>query len=124
MKKETIIPILLIVLVLGLGVSWSFGWIKIPILESGKVDENEQLIESNQLKIDSLRTVINNLQTNQKVYDSTFVRLKDSISVISTQLTVNQSKIKDLRKKYNEKVDNVSGYSSDQLEEFLSGRYK
>lgn len=124
MKKETIIPILLIVLVLVLGVSWSFGWIKIPILESGKVDENEQIIESNQLKIDSLRTVINNLQTNQKIYDSTIVRLKDSISVISTQLTVNQSKIKDLRKKYNEKVDNVSSYSSDQLKEFLSGRYK
>ena len=116
-----LVPIIIVVFLI---VSWQLNFITIPGIGGDKVSHQDSIITANTAEIDSLREVIGTLESNQKVYDSTITRLNDSILVISSQLTVNQSKIKDLRKKYNEKVDNVSSYSSDQLEEFLSGRYK
>lgn len=116
--------IILLVLVVALVAAWTFDIIKIPSLQGGKISTQDSVITSNNLKLDSLRNVIKGLESNQARYDSSIARLQDSLVVLNSQIAVNENKIKDIRKKYNEKVNGVSNYSSNQLEEFLSGRYK
>jgi len=116
--------IVLALVVVALVAAWSFGFINIPAFQGGKISTQDSIITSNNLKLDSLRNVIKDLESNQAIYDSSISRLQDSVAVLNTQLVINEGKIKDIRKKYNEKVNGVSNYSSNQLEEFLSGRYK
>jgi len=84
----------------------------------------DSIIEQNELKIDSLRNVISNLELNQFKYDSTILFLNDSLIILNDKVVLNENKIKDLRKKYNEKIKNISNFSSAELEEFLTNRYK
>lgn len=122
--KITTPYIILSLVVVALVAAWSFGFINIPVINGGKISTQDSIINSNNLKLDSLRNVIKDLESNQAVYDSSIARLQDSLLVLNSKLVVNEGKIKDIRKKYNEKVNGVSDYSSNQLEEFLSGRYK
>lgn len=122
--KITTPYIILSLVVVALVAAWSFGFINIPVINGGKISTQDSIINSNNVKLDSLRNVIKDLESNQAVYDSSIARLQDSLLVLNSKLVVNEGKIKDIRKKYNEKVNGVSDYSSNQLEEFLSGRYK
>lgn len=122
--KITTPYIILMVFIVALVAAWSFGFINIPVINGGKISTQDSIINSNNLKLDSLRNVIKDLESNQAIYDSSIARLQDSLVVLNSKLVVNEGKIKDIRKKYNEKVNGVSDYSSNQLEEFLSGRYK
>ena len=120
LNKSNIIWV--VVILVGAVILWNMGILNFP--NNGKISEQDTIIEQNTAKIDSLRGVITGLEANQLKYDATIASLKDSLVVLNTQIDNNESKIKDLKKKYNEKVNSISSYSSNQLEDFLTDRYK
>ena len=120
LNKSNIIWV--VVILVGAVILWNMGILNFP--NNGKISEQDTIIEQNTAKIDSLRGVITGLEANQLKYDATIANLKDSLVVLNTQIDNNESKIKDLKKKYNEKVNSISSYSSNQLEDFLTDRYK
>jgi len=126
MNKEDILNktnlIWAVIILAGVVILWNMGILSFP--NNGKISEQDAVIEQNTAKIDSLRGVINGLEANQLKYDATIASLKDSLVALNTQIDNNESKIKDLKKKYNEKVNSISSYSSNQLEDFLTDRYK
>ena len=111
----------LIVIIAGVVILWNMGILNFSFNKTSKQDN---IIKENTAKIDSLRGVISDLQVNQAKYDSAVTDLKSSLVSIETEINDNETKIKDLKKKYNEKINSISGYSTQQLEEFLSNRYK
>ena len=126
MTKEDILNktnlIWVVIILAGAVILWNMGILSFP--DNEKISEQDAVIEQNTAKIDSLRGVITGLEANQLKYDATIASLKDSLVTLNTQIDNNESKIKDLKKKYNEKVNNISSYSSNQLEDFLTDRYK
>ena len=126
MTKEDILNktnlIWAVIILAGVVILWNMGILSFP--NNGKINEQDAVIEQNTAKIDSLRGVITGLEANQLKYDATIASLKDSLVALNTQIDNNESKIKDLKKKYNEKVNSISSYSSNQLEDFLTDRYK
>ena len=126
MNKEDILNktnlIWVAVILAGVVMLWNMGILSFP--DNGKISEQDAVIEQNTAKIDSLRGVITGLEANQLKYDATIASLKDSLVVLNTQIDNNETKIKDLKKKYNEKVNSISSYSSNQLEDFLTDRFK
>lgn len=126
MNKEDILNktnlIWVVVVLAGVVILWNMGILSFP--NNGKISDQDVIIDKNTAKIDSLRGVITGLEANQLKYDATIASLKDSLVVLNTQIDNNETKIKDLKKKYNEKVNSISSYSSNQLEDFLTDRYK
>jgi len=126
MTKEDILNktnlIWAVIILAGAVILWNMGILSFPNNE--KISEQDAVIEQNTAKIDSLRGIITGLEANQLKYDATIASLKDSLVALNTQIDNNESKIKDLKKKYNEKVNSISSYSSNQLEDFLTDRYK
>lgn len=126
MNKEDILNktnlIWVVIVLAGVVILWNMGILSFP--NNGKISEQDAVIEQNTAKIDSLRGVITGLEANQLKYDATIASLKDSLVVLNTQIDNNETKIKDLKKKYNEKVNSISSYSSNQLEDFLTDRFK
>jgi len=126
MNKEDILNktnlIWVAVILAGVVMLWNMGILSFP--DNGKISDQDAVIEQNTAKIDSLRGVITGLEANQLKYDATIASLKDSLVVLNTQIDNNETKIKDLKKKYNEKVNSISSYSSNQLEDFLTDRFK
>jgi len=126
MTKEDILNktnlIWAVIILAGAVILWNMGILSFP--DNEKISEQDAVIEQNTAKIDSLRGVITGLEANQLKYDATIASLKDSLVALNTQIDNNESKIKDLKKKYNEKVNSISSYSSNQLEDFLTDRYK
>ena len=126
MNKEDILNktnlIWVVVVLAGVAILWNMGILSFP--NNGKISDQDAIIDQNTAKIDSLRGVITGLEANQLKYDATIASLKDSLVVLNTQIDNNETKIKDLKKKYNEKVNSISSYSSNQLEDFLTDRYK
>lgn len=110
-----------LVIFIGLLILFNIGILNIPGSKTSIQDDN---IKQNTAIIDSLKQVITKLESNQIKYDSLIIDLKDSLLVLDSQLNKNELKIKELRKKYNEKINNISDYSSEQLREFLTNRYK
>jgi len=113
-NKKFIVGIILIIIT----------FISYLIYVTNSKKSQDSIIEQNELKIDSLRKVISNLELNQFKYDSTILFLNDSLIILNNKVVLNENKIKDLRKKYNEKIKNISNFSSAELEEFLTNRYK
>lgn len=126
MNKEDILNktnlIWVAVILVSVVMLWNMGILSFP--DNGKISDQDVIIEQNTAKIDSLRGVITGLEANQLKYDATIASLKDSLVVLNTQIDNNETKIKDLKKKYNEKVNSISSYSSNQLEDFLTDRFK
>lgn len=110
-----------VIIIAGLILLWNLGIINIP---GSKTKEQETIIEQNSHKIDSLRTAIINLENNQNKHNLVISNLRDSMLLINNQLNKNELKIQKLRKDYNEKINSISNYSSTQLEEFFTNRYK
>ena len=126
MNKEDILNktnlIWVVIVLAGAVILWNMGILSFP--NNGKISDQDVIIDQNTAKIDSLRGVITGLEANQLKYDAAIASLKDSLVVLNTQIDNNEIKIKDLKKKYNEKVNSISSYSSNQLEDFLTDRYK
>lgn len=126
MNKEDILNktnlIWVVIVLAGAVILWNMGILSFP--NNGKISDQDVIIDQNTARIDSLRGIINGLEANQLKYDATIASLKDSLVVLNTQIDKNETKIKDLKKKYNEKVNSISSYSSNQLEDFLTDRYK
>jgi chromosome segregation ATPase len=111
-----------VIVLVGVIILWNMGILSFP--NNREISEQDAIIDQNTTRIDSLRGVITGLEVNQLKYDATISSLKDSLVVLNTQIDNNETKIKDLKKKYNEKVNSISSYSSNQLEDFLTDRYK
>lgn len=59
-----------------------------------------------------------------KGYEMTIAALNDSLAVMDSIINNNQTKVIYIKNQANEKANRVSSYSSKQLNEFLSERYK
>lgn len=59
-----------------------------------------------------------------KGYELTIAALNDSLKVIDSIISNNQTKVIYIKSQANEKANRVSSYTSKQLNEFLSERYK
>lgn len=59
-----------------------------------------------------------------KGYEMTIAMLQDSLKVIDSLVSNNQTKVIYIKSQANEKANRVSMYSTKQLNEFLSERYK
>jgi hypothetical protein len=59
-----------------------------------------------------------------KAYEITIADLKDSLVVMDSLINKNTTKIIYIKNEANEKANRVSGFTSKQLNEFLTTRYK
>lgn len=59
-----------------------------------------------------------------KGYEMTIAALQDSLIVLDSVIANNQTKVIYIKSQANEKANRVSSYSTKQLNEFLSERYK
>jgi hypothetical protein len=75
-------------------------------------------------QIDSLKTLININNERQKLLYVRVQNLKDSIVYIDSQLVINQNRLNKLKKEYDDKINNISKYSVNELTEFFTNRYK
>lgn len=75
-------------------------------------------------KIDSLTTAINVNNSKITSLDTTINNLRDSVKYVDIQLTDNKIKFNKLKKDYDEKIGNISKYSTNELTQFFTNRYK
>lgn len=59
-----------------------------------------------------------------KGYEMTISALQDSLTILDSIIANNQTKVIYIKNQANEKANRVSSYSTKQLNEFLSERYK
>lgn len=83
----------------------------------------DEIVEENQVKIDSLKRVISQYAEQQARHDAEISELTDSLTVLNREISLNQSKIVELKRKANEKANNVSSFNSSDIVKFLSDRY-
>ena len=99
LNKSNIIWV--VIILVGAVILWNMGILNFSFNKTSKQDD---IIKENTAKIDSLRGVISDLQVNQAKYDSAVTDLKSSLVSIETEINDNETKIKDLKKKYNENI--------------------
>lgn len=66
------------------------------------------------------------IELNEQIkgYEMTIADLKDSLIILDSLINKNTTKVIYIKKEANEKANRVSSYSSKQLNDFLSERYK
>ena len=79
---------------------------------------------SQQQEIDSLNTAILISKSKNKVLKDSIQKFKDKILVLSKDLDSIDHKIEETREYYDNKIKNITNYSSTELGEFFSNRYK
>ena len=96
-----------------------FSWV--PGSISSQLDKENAMHEH---KIDSLSKVIernNELVEESKKISQTF---NDSIAVLNLKIVETDKKIASIKKDYNEKIKSISNFSSNDIERFITDRYK
>ena len=121
MSKYTKITWAVITLVVLIWV-WPFDWPKFnwPKFKS----PSETVVVENQKAVDSLKIVIAGYEQKQKVYDSTITNLNTKIGDLKYQIAQDDKKLIELKKKTNEKINNVSQFTTFDITNFLSDRYR
>lgn len=81
-------------------------------------------IKEYQHTIDSLQKVM--LNNEQLLTDSRnrVAALNDSIGILSTRIDSSQKKLATIKKEYNEKIKSIRDFSSNDIERFITDRYK
>lgn len=109
--KQIIIHILFTIIIVWVGITF------IPTSHTFDNDLRDK-------KIDSLTTVININNNKQLTQDTIIQNLRDSVKYVDIQLNDNKNKLYKLKKDYEEKIGNIGKYSSNELAEFFTNRYK
>ena len=124
MKKYSKIAWTVITLVVVVWV-WPFDWPHLPKFNWPKSETPpETIVVTNQKVVDSLKTVIANYEHKQKVYDSTITNLNTKIADLKVQIAQDDKTLTELKKKTNEKTNNVSKFTTFDVTNFLSNRYR
>jgi septal ring factor EnvC (AmiA/AmiB activator) len=85
---------------------------------------NDTSIKEYQHTIDSLQKVMVN---NEQLLTESRVRvamLNDSINILATRIDSSQNKLATIKKEYNEKIKSIRDFSSNDIERFITDRYK
>ncbi len=124
MKKYSKIAWTVITLVVVVWV-WPFDWPHLPKFNWPKSETPpETIVVTNQKVVDSLKTVIANYEHKQKTYDSTITNLNTKIADLKVQIAQDDKTLTELKKKNNEKTNNVGKFTTFDVTNFLSNRYR
>ena len=88
--------------------------------------DNSDVVKEHILKtrIDSLQNVIEDNAKLREEYELSITLHSDSISGLNTQINKNNTKLSNLKSKYNEAVDNIAQFNTNDITEFFSDRYE
>jgi hypothetical protein len=109
--KEYIIIILVVV-----GIGW--------IWHSNQSIPPEPIVVTNQKIVDSLEVIIKGYEYKQKAYDSTLTNLNIKIVDLKEQIAQDDKLIIELKKKNNEKANSISKFTTVDISNFVSDRYR
>ena len=124
MKKYTKIAWIAITLVVVIWV-WPFDWPHLPKFNWPKSETPpETVVVENQKAVDSLKTIIASYEQKQKTYDSTVSTLNTKIANLKNQIAQDDKSITELKNKTNEKANNVGKFTTFDVSNFLSNRYR
>lgn len=113
-NMEKYSKIILAVIMLGIVIwVWSSNWSK-----------PETVVTTNQKSVDSLKTIITSYEQKQKVYDSTITNLSIEIVNLKKQIAQDDKSLIELKKKINEKTNNISKFTVLDISNFVSDRYR
>lgn len=85
-------------------------------------DQTKQY-EKEKSKIDSLNAVIVGLEVEQIKQDSLINSYKAYINTLDSGINEQKNKISKTKKEYEQKIQNVNGYTPDELNQFFTDRY-
>ncbi len=111
-NQKVIVAVILGVLVLSL-------YIKRNMFQSQK-----HTVQAQKATIDSLKTELDSVNAVNKALEDDVAALQYSMHQLDTVIKENEQQISNLKKRKHEKTAAVSKYSSNELIEFLSKRYK
>jgi uncharacterized coiled-coil protein SlyX len=124
MKKYSKIAWTVITLVVVIWV-WPFDWPHLPKFNWPKSETPpETVVVENTKVVDSLKTVIAGYEHKQKAYDSTISSLNTKITNLREQIAQDDKSLTELKKKTNEKANNVGKFTTFDVSNFLSNRYR
>ena len=124
MKKYSKIAWTVITLVVVIWV-WPFDWPHLPKFNWPKSEiPPETVVVENTKAVDSLKTVIAGYERKQKSYDSTISSLNTKITNLREQIAQDDKSLTELKKKTNEKTNNVGKFTTFDVSNFLSNRYR
>jgi hypothetical protein len=105
---------------------WPFDWPHLPKFNWPKSSPPppETIVVTNQKEVDSLKTIIAGYEHKQKVYDSTITNLNTKIANLKDQIAQDDKTLTELKKKTNEKTNNVGKFTTFDVTNFLSNRYR
>ena len=75
-------------------------------------------------KIDSLNKILKNIELNQQKLDSTIQVYNKEIKMIDQNISKIKSDKILIMKQYNEKINRVNSFNTNQLDSFFTDRYK
>ena len=81
-------------------------------------------VNSEKATIDSLNTIIINLDKNEKRLDSLITLYKDSAAVLDHELVLKQEELIKQREQYGKSINITRNYTPTQLDSFFTSRFK
>jgi len=84
----------------------------------------ESTVVTNQKSVDSLKIVIGSYEHKQKTYDSTITNLSIKIVNLKKQIAQDDKSLIELKKKINEKTNSIGKFTTVDIADFLSDRYR
>ena len=125
MKKYAKIAWTIVTIVVLIWV-WPFDWPHLPKFNWPKSEPTppETIVVTNQKAVDSLKTIIAGYELKQKSYDSTITNLNTKIANLRDQIAQDDKSLTELKKKTNEKTNNVGKFTTFDVSNFLSNRYR
>jgi hypothetical protein len=112
--KEYIKVILVVIVLVGAIWIWRLNWFVSP----------EPIVVTNQKIVDSLEVIIKGYEYKQKAYDSTLTNLNIKIVDLKEQIAQDDKLIIELKKKNNEKANSISKFTTVDISNFVSDRYR
>jgi hypothetical protein len=112
--KEYIKIILVVIVLVGAIWIWRLNWFVSP----------EPTVVTNQKIVDSLEAIIKGYEYKQKAYDSTLTNLNIRIVDLKEQIAQDDKLIIELKKKNNEKANSISKFTTVDIANFVSDRYR
>jgi hypothetical protein len=112
--KEYIKIILVVIVLVGVGWIWRLNWFISP----------EPIVVTNQKIVDSLEVIIKGYEYKQKAYDSVLTNLNIRIVDLKEQIAQDDKLLIELKKKNNEKTNSISKFTTVDISNFVSDRYR
>lgn len=79
--------------------------------------------EVNKARIDSLNTIILDLELEQTTQDSIIKAYQQQVDHLDTLLQEQKGQLTKTKKDYEQRIKNVNGYTPDELNQFFTDRY-